>query len=510
MTMSRFGRIVTALALLMLVVSAVFLANFLSLREAQLKTWRSRNAALTFADRLRQTSDDLTRMVRLYTVNGDPVYREYFDEILAIRNGEAPRPVDYFAVPYWDIVLNTGESFGELGEAVSIRNLANRAGLLEDEIAQIEKAEDASNALAEIENGIMETVAAQIEATGSDYVIEGPVLDAVLGLHGPEYFEAKAQIMTHLVELGRRVTASFLEVRRDTVELYNWGLGNGVILLTVTLVLIALDLWLHRLNRNRTSGESASSTFLDRHGRLIATLASFLALVTVLFSITFVGNFQRELPAVSRNITARLAARTFADNLRQTSDDLTLMVRLYAINGDPVYRQHFDEILDIRNGIEPRPADYFDAPYWDVVLATGERIGEAGEAVPIRTLARNANLTAAELAEFERAEDASNSLATLENEIMDIVAAQIEAGGGEYVLEGEALDAMLRLHGPEYHAAKALVMQPLVEVERLVDEAYASFLNAAIDFNNQTLYLGLYILVPALLLLLVGVWLRRR
>ena len=510
MSTSRIGRIVFALALLMLVVSAVFLANFLSLREAQQKTWRSRNAALTFADRLRQTSDDLTRMVRLYAVNGDPLYREYFDEILAIRNGEAPRPVDYFAVPYWDIVLNSGERFGEQGEAVSIRALANRAGLLEDEIAQIERAEDASNALAVIENGIMETVAAQIEAADGDYVIEGPSLEAVLGLHGPEYFEAKAQVMTHLVELGRRVTASFLEVRRETVELYNWGLGNGVILLTVTLVIVGLDLWLLRRTRSRTSGESAPKAFLDRHGRVIATLASLLALITVVFSITFVGNFQRELPAVSRNVSARLAARTFADNLRQTSDDLTLMVRLYAINGEPVYRQYFDEILDIRNGIEARPVEYFDAPYWDVVLATGERPGEPGEAVPIRTLARDANLTPAELAEFERAEDASNALATLEKDAMDIVAAQIEAGGGEYLLEGEALEAMLRLHGPEYHAAKALVMQPLVEVERLVDEAYESFLTAAIDFNNQTLYLGLYILAPALMLLLVSAWLRRR
>ncbi len=507
------SRIVSLLALLAIVVCAVYLANFLNLREAQLKSWRARNAALTFADQLRQTSDDLTRMVRLYAVNGDTVYREYFDEILAIRNGEAPRPVDYFSVPYWDIVLNSGERFGEPGEAVPIRTLANRAGLLDNELALIEKAEDASNALAVIENEIMEVVAARIEA-GGNYVLEGEALDAMLRLHGPEYFAAKAQVMTHLVELGETVTESFLEVRRETVALYNQGLGTSVILLAATLVIIAADILLQLFGRKaediKGSAGAGLSAFLDRRSRLLALLASLPALILVLLSVTFVGNFQRELPAVSRNITARLAARDFADNLRQTSDDLTLMVRLYAITGEPRYREYFDEILDIRNGIEPRPVEYFDAPYWDVVLDTGERPGEPGEAVPIRTLARNAGLLPSELAEFEKAEDASNALAELENEIMDVVAAQIEAGDGTWVLEGEALEAMLRLHGPEYHAAKALVMQPLVEVERLVDEVYATWLTATIDFNNLTLYWGLYVLIPAFVLLIVGLWLRRR
>lgn len=42
--------------------------------------------------RMTQTFDDLTRMVRLHGVNGDPLYREYLDEILAIRNDEALIP----------------------------------------------------------------------------------------------------------------------------------------------------------------------------------------------------------------------------------------------------------------------------------------------------------------------------------------------------------------------------------------------------------------------------------
>lgn len=493
------ARALSILALLAVLVSGVYLANFLSEREVFVGNYTARRAALSFADRLRQTSDDLTRMVRLYAVNGDPVYREYFDEILAIRNGEAPRPVDYFSVPYWDIVLNTGERFGEAGEAVSIRTLARNAGLLEEELAEIEKAEEASNALAVIESDIMEVVAARIEGSEGDYVLEGDALDAMLRLHGPDYFAAKAQVMIHLVELGRKVDLSFGELRSQIPPFYDLGLRNGVILLAITLALLAAEFLV-----NRRALPAAG------RARSLSMLAALLAFVGVLFSLTAVANFQRERPAISRNTLARLAARSFADNLRQTSDDLTLMVRLYAITGDPLYRSYFDEILDIRNGIEPRPEKYFDVPYWDIVLDTGERTGQGGEAVAIRTRAGNAGLTDGEFAEFVRAEDASNALAEIEYEIMDVIAAQIDASGSDYVLEGEALQAMLRLHGPEYHAAKAQVMQPLVELERKVEEAYVTWINAVIEFNDLILNLGVYTLAAAFLLTLAGLWLRRR
>ena len=55
------------------------------------------------ADELRQSSDDLTRMVRTYVVTGDESYREYFEEILRIRRGEALRPAGYDGI-YWDFV----------------------------------------------------------------------------------------------------------------------------------------------------------------------------------------------------------------------------------------------------------------------------------------------------------------------------------------------------------------------------------------------------------------------
>ncbi len=185
------------------------------------------------------------------------------------------------------------------------------------------------------------------------------------------------------------------------------------------------------------------------------------------------------------------------------------MVRLYAINGDPRYREYFDEILAIRNGDTPRPDGYLDVPYWDIVLATGERPGAPGDIVRIRTLAREAGLGEDERALFESAEDASNKLAELENEVMDAVALQVEAGG-EYVLEGEALAAMRRLHGHEYFAAKSMVMTPLVELAHRVDVSLEASKPGMQQLLDEGFLVLLVLLALSFVLSVAGIWQRRR
>ncbi|MGH8763281.1 MAG: hypothetical protein ACREUR_08635 [Nitrosospira sp.] len=53
-----------------------------------------------------------------------------------------------------------------------------------------------------------------------------------------------------------------------------------------------------------------------------------------------------------------------ANELFQSSEDLTKMARSYVATGDPIYERLFFEILDIRNGTRPRPQDYSNT-YWD-------------------------------------------------------------------------------------------------------------------------------------------------
>ena len=39
------------------------------------------------ADEFRQSSDDLTRLARTYVITSDPIYKQQYNDIIAIRNG---------------------------------------------------------------------------------------------------------------------------------------------------------------------------------------------------------------------------------------------------------------------------------------------------------------------------------------------------------------------------------------------------------------------------------------
>lgn len=62
-----------------------------------------RLVSLTLAEELRHSTDDLTRMARSYVVTGNPAFKNYFQEILAIRDGKQPRP-EYYRQIFWDLI----------------------------------------------------------------------------------------------------------------------------------------------------------------------------------------------------------------------------------------------------------------------------------------------------------------------------------------------------------------------------------------------------------------------
>ncbi len=100
--LSRFSRHIW-LMLGMLLVFAMLFSAYVYTEEQLDHTHRMRQSSLLLADELRQSSDDLTRMARTYVVTGDGLYLRHYQEILAIRDGRAARPVRYDDV-YWDLV----------------------------------------------------------------------------------------------------------------------------------------------------------------------------------------------------------------------------------------------------------------------------------------------------------------------------------------------------------------------------------------------------------------------
>ena len=147
-----------------------------------------RSTSLRLAYELRQTSDDLTRMARSYVATGNPEYRRWFEEILAIRAGTAPRPEGYDQI-YWDVVSDTGVRPTPFGPPVSFSTLAAQAGFNADELRLLATAQARSDALA----GIEEQAFALVDQIGAT---PGPAHDrATALLYSADYLHAKAQIM---------------------------------------------------------------------------------------------------------------------------------------------------------------------------------------------------------------------------------------------------------------------------------------------------------------------------
>jgi diguanylate cyclase (GGDEF)-like protein len=197
--------------------------------------------------------------------------------------------------------------------------------------------------------------------------------------------------------------------------------------------------------------------YFSRFSRsLWLTLAVF-----VIFAITF-AIYVRSEKQIDRANETRLQSYLLMDELRQSSDDLSHMVRAYVATGDPIYKRYFQEVLDIRDGKLPRPLNYQYA-YWDLVIADGEAPQQSsGQAVALLDLMRHAGFTEAELARMAEAKAHSDALTKIE------YAAMALTEGDSSVAKRH--EAGLLLQDKAYHQAKAMIMRPISEAHQMMDD----------------------------------------
>lgn len=105
----------------------------------------------------------------------------------------------------------------------------------------------------------------------------------------------------------------------------------------------------------------------------------------------------------------RYRSYLLADELRQSSDDLTRLGRTYVVTGDPSYKQQYLDIISIRNGEKPRPQAY-NRIYWDFVDGGNLKPRPDGETVPLLTLMKRQGFTDAEFNELKEAQKRSDAL----------------------------------------------------------------------------------------------------
>ncbi|WP_345984628.1 diguanylate cyclase [Sulfurimonas sp. HSL-1656] len=168
-----------------------------------------------------------------------------------------------------------------------------------------------------------------------------------------------------------------------------------------------------------------------------------------------------------------------ADELRQTSDDLTHFARAYVVTKDPEFKQRYFTTLDIRNGQAPRPKGYGNV-YWDLSKAERERRHPPGEKKSLDSIIAGLPFTPEEKGKLKTAEDYSNALVNLEIEAINAAEGRYKDAGGQYTVRAkpDQQKAIRLLHSKAYYEAKQKIMNPIDDFMSLLNERIEGIFNA--------------------------------
>ncbi|MCB1769763.1 MAG: bacteriohemerythrin [Candidatus Competibacteraceae bacterium] len=196
-----------------------------------------------------------------------------------------------------------------------------------------------------------------------------------------------------------------------------------------------------------------------------------------------------------------------ADELRQSSDDLTRLARTYSVTGEPRYEQQYWDILAIRNGEKPRPVHY-ERIYWDFVAANGQKPRPDGPTIALKKLMENLGFTEQEFAKLGEAQANSDGLVKTETIAMNAVKGLFDDGAGNFTKKGNPDFELARnlMHSPEYHREKAKIMKPIDEFFVLLEERTQQDVNRSIELGKTYLWGAFFLIVGFVVFIVVFYW----
>jgi methyl-accepting chemotaxis protein len=211
-----------------------------SAQKEMVLAYEQEKESYRLADELRRSSDELTNLARSYVATGKDIYEQMYLKIIAIRNGEAPRPEDYHRI-YWDFYAVTGQPPRGDTTKVPLLDLMKQAGFTDEEFVKLHAAAGRSDGLVELETRAMNAVKGKFQDSDGNYTISGqPDRDMALSLvYSDEYYRFKANILEPIDEffvLLQDRTSSAVESATDMVNFYGYLVYLFTIVLAVSLL----------------------------------------------------------------------------------------------------------------------------------------------------------------------------------------------------------------------------------------------------------------------------------
>lgn len=217
-----------------------------------------RISMLLLADELRQSSDDLTHFARTYVVTGNKEFQDRYFNVLDIRNGKKPRPLNYDAI-YWDLPKEVREKKHPLQEKESLRERMKHLPFDQYENDKLHEAESNSNDLVNLEVKAFNAMEGKFLDQYNQYTIikETDQKLAIELLHSPAYYRAKEKIMApiddFIVHLNKRTADHVKNIRQEIAINYKLFLVSAFIFIVGN---VFIYLYLRRRNQQEMKEEA--------------------------------------------------------------------------------------------------------------------------------------------------------------------------------------------------------------------------------------------------------------
>ncbi len=199
--------------------------------------------------------------------------------------------------------------------------------------------------------------------------------------------------------------------------------------------------------------------------KIFATAIGVMVVLTVLLLVG-IWSLHHAASGVTEAQDRRTTSLLLADELRQSSDDLTRLARTFVVTGEAKWEEQYFAILDIRNGKKPRPPGY-EKIHWDF-LAAGQQPQRTGAPTTraLLDMMKDAGFTEAEFAKLK-----------------DLVKGLAADDKGQYTVkvEPDRAKAAAMMHDLAYHQYKAKIMKPVDEFLVMLDQRTADEVAAASD-----------------------------
>jgi two-component system cell cycle sensor histidine kinase/response regulator CckA len=213
---------------------------------------------------------------------------------------------------------------------------------------------------------------------------------------------------------------------------------------------------------------------------------------------------ERRLEQLNHSRDVALRSYLLADELRQSSDDLTRLARSFVVTGDPELERQYWAVLAIRDGKLPRPNEYHRI-YWDLVTADNPSPRAAAKAASLRQLMLDEGFTSAELGKLDQARQYSDALVRTEAVAMNTAKGLSDDGSGHFTVRQspDRESAIRLLHDDAYRESKRRIMQPIDEFYSLFEARTTGAVVESLAGSREQLQ-WLSLLLTATLALFVG------